>query len=178
MACKMDSKRQYNFNQTLNSFFQDFIKIGAVPVALLNLQLVGNVWYNAPIPDAWHHQMIYAITSNDVYLTNPLERKPIESMLRELNSDSVLLIRIEDVFKRFNANPVNLNEFLIMKDHLSEEKKRWFNFDVLGQVVNVLRSSSSINQTHIKIPASYVSGITLFAWNDSNLYEEILLEKL
>lgn len=156
----------------LSRWLSHWIRKGAVPVALLNLQKTV-IWGN--IPDAWHHQMIYAISLNDVYLTNPLERKPIETMLRELNSESVLLVRTEDVTRRFNANPVNLNELLTMKNHSNEEKKRWFDLNVLGQVANVLRSSSS-HITHVTIPASYIAGITLFAHTDSSLYKEILLE--
>ena len=84
----------------------------------------------------------------------------------------------------------------------SLKHERWSEMNVLGQVVNVLRESSCIYEmdnewydfptgsqtslnsqlkpdifpttSHIKIPASYVPGITLFAYRDSDLYNEIL----
>lgn len=163
----------FNFsslNNKLVEWLAFWIRKGAVPVALLNLQKTP---YRNTIPDAWHHQMIYAISSHEIYLTNPLERKPVDTMLRELNSESVLLVRTEDVLKRFKANPTNLNDLLCMREeHTLEERKRWCDLNVLGQVVNVLRCPS--NLTHITIPASYVPGITLFARVNSNVYEEIM----
>lgn len=201
-------------------------------MALLNLQL-SPVW--GFVPDAWHHQMIYACDSNFIYLTNPLESKSIENIMNELTSESILLVRSNDVVKRFLANKSNLIDLLILNDHSDEEKKRWYDLNVLGQVLNVLRehkalsenvasnmlikseyeesesrenfidintpevsgirneyslnnlkNRSSMNQncttnrqniTHISIPASYKSGITLFAYRESELFKEILSEK-
>jgi len=45
---------------------------GVVPVATLNLQN-GLLAPGQTIPDAWHHQMIFGVSSNGVFLTNPLE---------------------------------------------------------------------------------------------------------
>jgi hypothetical protein len=204
--------------------------------------------------------MIYGCDSDFVYLTNPLEVKSIDFMMKELTSDSILLVRSLDVIKRFNANPTNLIDLLLMKNHSLKEKKRWFDLNVLGQVVSVLRclnecklllpnanfnifsynsnndqppieildlnnqdgnsstnnvtlninevnylyeannvnlsnpsqqpsqlspgssgtstntnsSTSNPTRTHIAIPASYVPGISLFAYKDSNLFKEIL----
>lgn len=96
------------------------------------------------IPDAWHFQMIYGVENDSVYLTNPLEIKSIDSIMNELNSDSVLLVRSSDVIKRFNSNNTNLIDLLLMKNHSSKERKRWFDMNVIGQVISVLRESKSI----------------------------------
>lgn len=117
-----------------------------MPVALLNLQK-SPVW--GFVPDAWHYQMIYACDSDSVYLTNPLESKPIDLIMNELTSDSVLLVRSCDVVKRFNANNSNLVDLLLMKNHSVEEKKRWFNMNVLGQVINILREHKIMNENNI-----------------------------
>ncbi|RNA23389.1 dentin sialophospho -like isoform X3 [Brachionus plicatilis] len=111
-------------------------KYRAVPVALLNMQK-SPVW--GFVPDAWHHQMIYACDSNFIYLTNPLESKSVESIMNELTSESILLVRSNDVVKRFVANKVNLIDLLVLKNYSNEEKKRWYDMNVLGQVLNVLR---------------------------------------
>lgn len=218
-----------------------------MPVALLNLQKI-SIW--GFIPDAWHHQMIYACDPDGVHLTNPIERVSIETLMLELTSESVLLVRSQDVVKRFKANTTNLMELLTMTCQPSREKRRWFEMNVLGQVINVLRehkaselggpadgsadllndfdsadastllqngssedfsrvdmahyhhhatqfmaetnggflgsgggtsasgasssSSSASLTTHVAIPASYVPGITLFAYRDSQLFQEIL----
>jgi hypothetical protein len=168
----------------------------AVPVALLNLQKTS---FFGIIPDAWHHQMIYGCDSDLVYLTNPLETKPFDLIRNELTSESVLLVRTEDVLKRFNANKTNLDDLASMSKVSENERKRWLEMDVLGQVVEVLgengiqlsldpnrigsngprnpihplRHESNNFISHIVIPASYVPGITLFARSDSSLFKEI-----
>ena len=48
-----------------------------MPSALLNLQKMP-IW--GFIPDAWHHQMIYACETESVYLTNPLEIKTVDTI--------------------------------------------------------------------------------------------------
>jgi hypothetical protein len=203
-----------------------WIHKGAIPSALLNLQKF-SVW--GYVPDAWHHQMVYACDSDSVYLTNPLESKSIDAIMTELTSDSVLLVRSSDVIKRFNANSSSLVELVSMSRHSAREKKRWFDMNVLGQCLSVLRDyksksessaanlSSVLNSslsmlreneiengegnnedepanyyelnaafslnttsaynpsiTHISIPASYVPGITLFAYRESSLFREIM----
>jgi hypothetical protein len=95
------------------------------------------------IPDAWHHQMIYACETESVYLTNPLEIKTVDTIMAELTSGSVLLVRNMDVIKRFNANNLNLVNLLKMEDCSMKEKKRWFDLNVIGQCVNVLREANS-----------------------------------
>ena len=110
-------------------------------MALLNLQKI-SIW--GFIPDAWHHQMIYACDSDGVYLTNTIERASIETLMLELTSESVLLVRSQDVIKRFKANNTNLMELLTMKCKSNKEKRRWFEMNVLGQVINVLREHKAI----------------------------------
>ena len=121
-----------------------------MPVALLNLQKTP-VW--GFIPDAWHHQMIYACDSHHVYLTNPLETKSVETMLNELTSESVLLVRSHDVCKRFHANPTSLVDLIDLpaivtpgrsRESVDEERRRWHDMNVLGQVLTVLREAKQI----------------------------------
>lgn len=136
--------------------------------------------------------------------------------MNELTSDSILLVRTQDVIKRFNANKYNLLDLVVMKNFSKEERKRWFDLNVLGQVVYVLRENKSYHEnflnkisnqletldpnstssfesqdleqfssqqtsgtsitTHVTIPASYKSGITLFAYKESFLFKEIIQE--
>jgi len=58
-------------------------------------------------------------------LTNPLEIVPEETIMEQLTSDSVLLIRRQDVVNRFR-DWAPLNEFLKKSD------KRWQTMNVLG----------------------------------------------
>jgi len=173
-----------------------WIRKGAVPVALLNLQKTS---YFGVIADAWHHQMIYGCDMNTIHLTNPFETKPVDLIMNELTSQSVLLVRTEDVLKRFIANQTNLEDLVSLSKLSANERKRWLEMDVLGQVVEVLgehdiqldldldkngsnsarnpeyplRHESNNFISHIAIPASYVPGITLFAYSDSSLLNEI-----
>lgn len=114
-----------------------------MPVALLNLQKTP-VW--GFIPDAWHHQMIYACDSNNVYLTNPLETKSIETITNELTSESVLLVRSYDVIKRFNANSMNLIDLINLRTLSKQERKRWLDINVIGQVLSILREAKNCQE--------------------------------
>ncbi|OWF48215.1 uncharacterized protein LOC110453389 [Mizuhopecten yessoensis] len=153
-----------------------WLKKGAVPIATLNLQRgVKPGW---TIPDAWHHQMVYGVSSKGVYLTNPLEIVPAETIMDQLTSDSVLLVRRQDVVNRFR-DWAPLNDFLKQRD------TRWQTWNVLGQVVNVLREACTALShqiprhraqltSHITIPAAYKAGITLFVRQNSEVAEELL----
>ncbi|KAL3288637.1 hypothetical protein HHI36_003070 [Cryptolaemus montrouzieri] len=141
-----------------------WIQHGAVPVATLNLQKC-----DGSIPDSWHHQMIFGVDSTNVYLTNPLECVNSSVLWHQLVSESVLLIRRQDVVSRWNPR-VDLEELGKIKDN------RWRDLNVLGQVAKVIREqprscreNASIT-SHIKIPADYKSGITLAIDINSSAY--------
>ncbi|XP_033754357.1 uncharacterized protein LOC117337471 [Pecten maximus] len=152
-----------------------WMKKGAVPIATLNLQRgVKPGW---TIPDAWHHQMVYGVSSKGVYLTNPLEIVSAETVMDQLTSDSVLLVRRQDVVNRFR-DWAPLNDFLKQRD------TRWQTFNVLGQVVNVLREACTALShqiprhraqltSHITIPAAYKAGVTLFVRQNTQVEEEL-----
>ncbi|CAG2240791.1 unnamed protein product [Mytilus edulis] len=152
-----------------------WMRKGAVPLATLNLQRgVKPGW---TIPDAWHHQMVYGVSSKGVHLTNPLEIVPEEIIMEQLTSDSVLLIRRQDVVNRFR-DWAPLNEFLKKSDD------RWQTMNVLGQVVNVLREACTALShqgpryraqltSHITIPAAYKAGITLFVRQNTEVCQEL-----
>lgn len=48
-----------------------WIQHGAVPVATMNMQ--HGVAEGEEIPDAWHHQLIFGVMPNAVFMTNPLD---------------------------------------------------------------------------------------------------------
>ncbi|XP_050399662.2 uncharacterized protein LOC126816899 isoform X1 [Patella vulgata] len=151
-----------------------WMKKGAVPLATLNLQRgVGN---NQPIPDAWHHQMVYGVSSKDIYLTNPQEKVREEIIMEQLTSDSVLLISRQDIVQRFHEDSdIDLRQLLTQSD------ERWCTMNVLGQVVNVLREAGLANNpgyrtqltSHISIPAVYETGITLFVQSNTETWYEL-----
>ncbi|KAF5293925.1 hypothetical protein FQA39_LY13630 [Lamprigera yunnana] len=139
----------------LSLWLQFWIKCGAVPIATLNLQkCVGD------IPDAWHHQMIYGVGPCGIYLTNPLECVEEGQLWPQLISESVLLIRKEDVLSRWNMK-TDLQRLMSIKD------EEWGTINVVGQVANLVRENlrkyrpDFRNTSHIKIPAAYSAGITL-----------------
>lgn len=60
-----------------------------------------------------------------VYLTNPLEIVPEETIMEQLTSDSVLLIRRQDVVNRFRDwSPLN---------EIVKQKEEWRKMNVLGK---------------------------------------------
>lgn len=78
------------------------------------------------IPDAWHHQMVFGVSSHGVYLTNPVECVRETALWPRLTSPSVLLVRTRDVLARFTAN-TDLTPLMVVPD------RRFHTFNVLGE---------------------------------------------
>ncbi|KAL6115223.1 uncharacterized protein ACO6RY_00125 [Pungitius sinensis] len=148
-----------------------WIRKGAVPVATMNMQLA--VPEGEEVPDAWHHQLIFGVAPNTVFMTNPLDVGSEEEVHQRLCSESVLLIRREDVLQRLTPG--------CCLSALSEESRsdpRWKALDVEGQVRQVAleeeQEPDRPKSAHVTIPAAYSSGITLFALRESLLGRELL----
>lgn len=109
----------------LRSWLAFWIKKGAVPIATLNLQKCTN----GTIPDAWHHQMIFGVDAKGVYLCNPVECVAPELLWPQLCSESVLLVRREDVLNRWNIK-VDLPELMNIKNY------RWRSLNVVGRLIS------------------------------------------
>lgn len=97
-------------------------------------------------------------------------------MHQRLCSESVLLIRREDVLQRLmpDCSLSGLSE--------SQSDPRWKALDVEGQVRQMAMEEEGEEEeennrpkmTHIRIPAAYSSGVTLFAIRESELGQELL----
>ncbi|XP_019113824.2 uncharacterized protein LOC104932034 isoform X1 [Larimichthys crocea] len=148
----------------LSSWLARWIRAGAVPVATMNMQLA--VPDGEEVPDAWHHQLVFGVVPNAVFMTNPLDVVNEDELHQRLCSESVLLIRREDVLPRLTPD--------CCLSGLSEP--RWTALDVEGQVKQMLLEDEQdgVKSTHIKIPAAYSSGVTLFARRESELWRELL----
>ncbi|XP_035983768.1 uncharacterized protein LOC105917418 isoform X2 [Fundulus heteroclitus] len=147
-----------------------WIRKGAVPVATMNMQLA--VPEGEEVPDAWHHQLIFGVAPNAIFMTNPLDVVSEDEVHQRLCSRSVLLVRREDVLQR-SAPGCSLSD---LPENPSDP--RWQELDVEGQVRSVLSEeelgADQPKTAHITIPAAYSSGITLFALRDSELGQELL----
>lgn len=147
-----------------------WIRKGAVPVATMNMQLV--VPEGEEVPDAWHHQLIFGVAPNAVFMTNPLDVGSEGEVHQRLCSESVLLIRREDVLQRLTP------DCCLSSLSDSQSDPRWKALDVEGQVRQMaLEEEQEQNRpklTHITIPAAYSSGVTLFALRESDLGQELL----
>lgn len=61
-------------------------------------------------------------------MTNPLEIVPEETIMEQLTSDSILLVRRQDVVNRFRDwSPLN--------DLITKKDKRWNDMNVIGMHV-------------------------------------------
>ena len=160
--------------------------VGAVPIATINLQK-GKVRPGQTIPDSWHHQMIFGVGPGRfgtprIYLTNPLESVDEESLRDQLCSPSELLIRRNDVLQRWkvpNEEGSLISPVSDLQNLCDQPDERWDHYNVLGQVVNIIREEQSQKRSlqqnqqqqhpnngsgalsnmqykqHIKIPADY-----------------------
>lgn len=95
--------------------------LGAIPIATLNLQR--GVAPGIVIPDAWHHQMVFGVGPQGVYLCNPLECVREEVLWPQLSSPSELMIRRHDVLVRWDMTT----------DLRCLAEKPWSNTNVLGE---------------------------------------------
>ncbi|XP_067259478.1 uncharacterized protein [Chanodichthys erythropterus] len=152
---------------------------GAVPVATMNMQKA--VPEGEEIPDAWHHQLIFGVGPSAVFMTNPLDILDLlfsstvseEEVHERLCSESVLLIRREDVLKRLTPD-VHLSQISDQHPDL-----RWKTLNVEGQVREMVSEEEQKDEerpkmSHLMIPAAYSSGVTLFALRDSDVGRELL----
>ncbi|XP_052743773.1 uncharacterized protein LOC112057963 [Bicyclus anynana] len=152
---------------SLSHWLADWISLGAVPILTLNLQ----VGCEGDIPDAWHHQMVFGVSSQGVYLTNPVECVQETTLWPRLTSPSVLLVRERDVLTRFT----DLTPLMYVPD------ERFHTFNVLGQIVNVIRefraagwSEHGTRTRHIRIPAAYRAGVTVAALTGSEAHRRLM----
>ncbi|XP_059060841.1 uncharacterized protein LOC131853814 [Achroia grisella] len=155
---------------SLSHWLADWISLGAVPILTLNLQ----VGCENDIPDAWHHQMVFGVSPQGVYLCNPVECVPESTLWPRLTSPSVLLVRTRDVLTRLN-NSTDLTPLMAVPD------RRFHTFNVLGQVANVIREWQSTGWSehgtrthHIRIPAAYQAGITVAALTGSEAHRRLV----
>lgn len=116
----------------LQCWLSYWIKNGAVPIATLNLQKC-----EGHIPDSWHHQMIFGVSNEGIYLTNPLECVDPSQLWPQLSSESELLIRVEDVITRCNPN-VDMPQLMRISD------VRWSQLNVLGEFFFLKRSTRQV----------------------------------
>lgn len=150
----------------LSRWLAQWISRGGVPLATLNLQV--GVAPGQTIPDAWHHQMIFGVGPQGIYLTNPLECVSDCLLGDQLCTDSVLLIRRADVVGRWGQG----DRLIRLTRH---PDARWREMNVLGQVVGVLKEQAAppVVQgrrhltSHVAIPAAYQSGVTIFMRSDN-----------
>ncbi|XP_028667714.1 uncharacterized protein LOC114659409 [Erpetoichthys calabaricus] len=154
----------------LPKWLSHWISIGAVPVATMNMQLA--VPKGEEIPDAWHHQMIFGVMPDFLCMINPLEVEKTSVVKQRLCSDSVLLIRKEDILIRLSED-TKLSALSQVQDD-----PRWDQLDVPGQVGQMIYEEitpdEGTNALHVLIPAAYKSGITVFAVKDTDTAQELL----
>ncbi|XP_064077268.1 LOW QUALITY PROTEIN: uncharacterized protein LOC135194958 [Macrobrachium nipponense] len=157
----------------LSRWLAQWIGRGGVPLATLNLQV--GVAVGQTIPDAWHHQMIFGVGPQGIYLTNPLECVSDCLLGEQLCTDSVLLVRRADIVSRWGQGDKLIR--------LTKQKDpRWLDMNVLGQVLGVLKEQAAppIMQgrrhltSHVAIPAAYQSGVTIFMRADNSEIHTLL----
>jgi len=151
----------HNRTFQLAQWLAGWISRGLVPVLTLNVQKARQS-SDGMIQDSWHHQMVWGVSGQEIYLANPLEMVHERLLVQQISSPSELLIRRSDIVSRFNSS-LDLSE-------INSLGQRWQDMNVLGQVVNVIREEKSVMKeetvtvtSHVRIPASYSSGVTLFS---------------
>lgn len=117
---------------------------GYIGIATMNLQVLGN--------DAWHHQVVFGVDTAQasVYAMNPLESIPMTYFTTFLNTDSILLVRREDVLQRLHR---------VGGDESVYEQEGWRDFHIAEQI-RVLQDDDKVD--FLIIPAAYKGGISFY----------------
>ena len=85
----------------------------------------------------------------------------------EFCENKPVLSTVGDIVTRWSED---VNDLHLMLDH---EDERWDTMNVLGQVVNVIRDAGT-SKRHVRIPAIYKSGISLFVRTSNQVaYKEL-----
>lgn len=153
--------------QDLFQWMVRWMEMGAVLVASLNLQK--EVPEGMPIPDAWHHQMIYGVIESGVFTLNPHEFIPFTTLIGQLSSESTIMIQAEDIAHRW----------LPKADMSLISNGRWADLAVTQNISKLiyLILTRQPHDSHVTIPASYKSGITVFCTKDSDAGRTILCQQ-
>jgi len=126
----------------LQCWLADWLGKGCSAVATLNTQRM----YSA---DYWHHQMIFGVSKEGVFVTNGVEVLSFEEIMKGLESPSVLAIRASDALGCKPFDPKKCDSL----------GGTWTEMKVTEQLQTLKKGKAS----HVFIPAAYKSGITLFA---------------
>ncbi len=173
-------------NRSITEFLAGHIEQGHVPIATMNLQLLGN--------DAWHHQIIFAVNTSQriIHMLNPLDEYPEALVQRLISTESILLVRRNDVMSRLTPE---VREYASSYYHLileREEKKKqgtltkeqiieeetadevihrrlygddifledpWKSFQIIRQIALMIHHPDT---TYLVIPAAYTGGFAIF----------------
>eukprot|EP00854_Cymbomonas_tetramitiformis_P007270 gene7270-8658_t len=82
----------------LGSWMAQWLALGVVGVATMNLQRGRpSGTPKEELPDAWHHQMVYAVSEAGLHLANPLCIRPFLELRESLCSEPSLRVRASDV---------------------------------------------------------------------------------
>ncbi|XP_038659772.1 uncharacterized protein LOC119969772 isoform X1 [Scyliorhinus canicula] len=152
----------------LTAWLAHWMRRGAVAVLTMNMQVA--VPRDKEIPDAWHHQMIFGVDTEEIYMTNPLEIVKSSLVKQRLSSQSLLLIRRHDILARLSGG-TDFSRFKQLPNH-----SLWEQLDVAGQIAAMISGDAAPAEVsdYVVIPAAYRSGVTLFTPRHSELASELL----
>ncbi|KAK3270766.1 hypothetical protein CYMTET_20854 [Cymbomonas tetramitiformis] len=143
----------------LGSWMAQWLALGVVGVATMNLQRGRpSGTPKEELPDAWHHQMVYAVSEAGLHLANPLCIRPFLELRESLCSEPSLRVRASDVRAFAPRIPGQLS---------LPENGLWQELRVAEEVTRLWRNASSSH--FVTIPYENSSGITLFATGARNM---------
>lgn len=150
------SDGRFDSENALLHFCEDWITQGAALIFTMNLQRLPPVDPACHIHDAWHHQMAFGVSvaRRVVLLTNPVQEMTVDTLLHVLDSDSVLLVREQDVLARLQQQ-----DLVTTAEALNAISPAWRNMRV-GEALIAMCSADRDASAHryLPIPAAYVTG--------------------
>jgi hypothetical protein len=147
---------------------------GYILILTMNFQKEDVSHENEWIADAWHHQMVFGADKHMkcLYLTNPICRMFEADLHKVLDSESVLLIRDEDLWRQTIAE----DDVATVARSLEGISSEWCDLKVSTRYLEIIESKPidykcesprNFPCHYLTIPASYTTGVTAVRRHDS-----------
>ncbi|XP_014286786.3 uncharacterized protein [Halyomorpha halys] len=154
----------------LSSWLLYWLKKDVVPILSMNFHLTEDDC-GSTVNTSWHFQIVHGVGQKGIHLFSQFDCVSEETILKLLNNSSEVLISRDEVMSRWTPES-DLTQLMTPPDH------SWKKFNVLGQIVNVIREGitgkSEDEMKHIKIPSPHRTGILLLIRSDNPHRRELV----
>lgn len=154
----------------LSSWLQCWSKRGAAVLLCWNFHLTDDNC-NCTVNPSWHYQLVFSTSSMGIHITTHDDLIKEKTLKKLLTNPSDVLIHRDAVMAHWNPHS-DLVPLLHSSDH------SWKQYNVLGQVVNIIREAvtgkSDDEIRYVRVPSTHKSGVLILMRSDNIHLPELL----